>query len=218
MRYITILRKRVKGELLSDSDLELILADGDNLEEELERLIRNNELIKLKKGYYVFCERYRKNPLDTLHLSNFLEGPSYVSFDSALLYYKAISRKNDNITATSMRRIFSQYTPVGNFTYKQVPPVLYTFGIVSAINVTNFLIASPEKALLDKLFFDHLGSDIWDFLANGINIDREFLKTLDLESLRNYSRLYGRKKFESQIDTLIEIIGKQPVSSPTNGN
>ena len=61
-----------------------------NVNEKISNLVRNKELIRLKKGFYTFSKLYETKPINLLSVANALYSPSYVSFDYALSYYGMI--------------------------------------------------------------------------------------------------------------------------------
>ena len=87
--------------------------------------------------------------------------PGQSIFDVSLLFCGDISfawdiaRTNSlPLTATFEKNRKKQYeTPYGRFTYRDVPSEAYPFGVIlHEENGYGFQIASPEKALCDKLY------------------------------------------------------------------
>jgi predicted transcriptional regulator of viral defense system len=86
-------------------------------------------------------------------LANQIFGPSYVSFDSALSYYGLIPERVYEITSATIRASKRFATPGGSFSFIRLPLPYYSFGIQSLeiVREQHILIASPEKALFDKI-------------------------------------------------------------------
>ena len=80
-------------------------------------------------------------------IANHLLGPSYVSIDSALTFHGLIPERVYSVTSmtTKVSRAFD--TPIGLFTYIQLPLPYYAFGInmVGLTNEQYAMIASPEN-------------------------------------------------------------------------
>jgi predicted transcriptional regulator of viral defense system len=112
-------------------------------------MIKNGDILRVKKGFYV------KSAADYHHfvVANMIYGPSYVSEDSALAYYGLIPEHVAATTSVSLKRFKEFRTPIGDFIYTPASRTCYSFGIrrVELDAYRSFLIASPEKALFDRL-------------------------------------------------------------------
>ena len=118
-------------------------------------MMKSGVLIGVKKGLYALSPSYARGPICKETLANLIYGPSYVSLDSALSYHGLIPERVEAVTSgtTGRSRVFD--TPFGAFTYHSLPPVRYAFGVLlETRGTTPFLIASPEKALADKVWVD----------------------------------------------------------------
>jgi len=82
--------------------------------------------------------------------------PSYVSYEYALSYYGLIPERVYEITSATLHSKKSFDTPIGRFTYKPGPLPVYAMGIDWLYDNKNGgkLIATPEKALCDKIRAD----------------------------------------------------------------
>jgi predicted transcriptional regulator of viral defense system len=83
-------------------------------------------------------------------LANFIVSPSYISFATALSYYGLTTQVQQNFfESVSLYR--TKITEIdGNiFKYSKIKEEFY-FGFVKK---DNFFIATPEKALVDSLYF-----------------------------------------------------------------
>ena len=127
-----------------------------NVNEKISNLIRNGDLIRLKKGFYTFSKPYQTKPIDLISVANSLYTPSYVSFDFALSYYGMIPERVSEITSATSKNEKLFETPIGRFSYKKVSIEAYSLGvdwIYDDIEGGKF-IATPEKALCDKIKYD----------------------------------------------------------------
>lgn len=110
-------------------------------------------LTLLKRGIYIAgLKLYAGRPENPL-LANHLHGPSYVSIDSALSFHGLILERVYSVTSmtTKVSRDFD--TPIGLFGYIHLPLPYYVFGI-NRVRLTSeqyAMIASPEKAVCDKI-------------------------------------------------------------------
>lgn len=163
-------------------------------------LLAEGSLIRVRKGLYVFGERYRRAPLSRELLANLIYGPSYVSLDYALSHYGMIPERVENVTSvtTGESRRFS--TPFGVFTYRPLPPRRYAPGIQwSGEGDARCLMASPEKALVDKVWTDKRLSpvnlkDFNSYLFEDLRLDAQRLSSLDPDRLAAIASAFAAKK------------------------
>ena len=114
------------------------------------RLRKEGKIISLTRGLY---ETDPKAPGQCL--AGAIYGPSYLSFDYALSVYGLIPEAVYAYTsATFEKKKKKEYdNQFGRYLYRDVPPAVYPFGIVvREEGGYSYLIATPEKALCDKLY------------------------------------------------------------------
>lgn len=114
------------------------------------RMVQAKELIPIVKGLY---ETDSSTP--GYLLAGSIYGPSYLSFDFALGIHGLIPEAVYTFTsATFEKKKKKQYdTPFGMFAYQDVPAQVFYLGVeVKEEGKYAYYIASPEKALCDKLY------------------------------------------------------------------
>lgn len=128
----------------------------NNVNDKISNLVKSGELVRLKKGFYSFSKAYLTKPIDLISVANTLYSPSYVSFDYALSYYGMIPERVSEITSATSKNEKLFETPVGRFSYKKVPLKAYSLGVdwLYDENEGGRFIATPEKALCDKIRYD----------------------------------------------------------------
>jgi hypothetical protein len=130
-----------------------LLKDYKRPYDKIHELVKQQQLVQLKRGMYVPGPKLNLVGPEPFLLANHLLGPSYVSVDSALFYWGFIPEKVFEITSatSAMSKIYS--TPLGRYAYIHVPLPYYSFGIrqVQLSKKQIVLVASPEKALCDKV-------------------------------------------------------------------
>lgn len=127
-----------------------------NVNEKISNLVKNGELVRLKKGFYTFSKPYLTQPIDLISVANMLYAPSYVSFDYALSYYAMIPERVSEVTSATSKNEKLFDTPIGRFSYKKIPLQAYSLGVdwlYDDVEGGRF-IATPEKALCDKIRYD----------------------------------------------------------------
>ena len=152
-RMIEDLRKIVPNEEFDYQILLDTLKEYGHPRDKITALLKRKDIIRVKKGIYIFGERYARRPFSREVLANIILGPSYVSLDYALHYYGLIPERVETVTSVTSGRNRRFSTPVGLFTYRVIPRSAYPVGIDQVeIEGRRFFIATPEKALCDKLY------------------------------------------------------------------
>lgn len=141
------------GVPITHSTLGSMLAHYRRPNDKISRLMRSGEIVQLKRGLYL---RSDPGTIPSLGLiANHLLGPSYVSLDFALQYYGLIPETVLEVSSVTTRRAKTFETPMGHFAYIHAADEWYRLGVSLATTEggLNYLIASPEKALCDKIVF-----------------------------------------------------------------
>ena len=148
----------------------------------ISKLLKSRDIIALKNGLYVLSDIYQK-PLIQETVANLLYGPSYISLDYALAHYGLIPEIAYNVSSVTTGRRKSYNTFLGTFIYHHLKDEYYSLGyLVERNDVTNYLIATPEKALCDKLYLSTRFEDIKSieqFLFEDLRLDPASLQNMD---------------------------------------
>jgi hypothetical protein len=169
--------------------------------DKISELIKSGEIIPLKKGLYV----NRKNPdfsgPQPFIIANHLWGPSYVSLESAMSYWGMIPERVHETSSVTIKLSKKYKTPAGRYSYRTMPWPYYSFGIksVELSPGQTALIASPEKALCDKIITTaglslRGTAQTLSFLADDLRIETEDLRKLDLKVIRYWAKDAPKKQ------------------------
>ena len=159
-------------------------------------------LTPLKSGYYVYNPLHNNTLVSKEIIANVLLGPSYVSLDFALSFHGLIPESVHKVTSITTKRSKSFETPFGIFSYGQIKKELFNIGLeIKTSKSGNFIIASKEKALCDKVYFTKdidLRSQkaMLEFLEDDLRIDMEELEGCDMTVFENYFQISKSKKIE----------------------
>ncbi len=165
-------------------------------------------LISLKKGMYIYKSPYAKSIISKEIIANNLLGPSYISYDYALYYHGIIPEKVVEVTSATTKRAKSFNTPLGVFSYKHIDKKLYALGLkIETTNSGNFLIATPVKALCDKVFAAKgikISSKkaMLEFLADDLRVDLDELMGVEMAITREYAKISKSKR----VDFLYKVL------------
>lgn len=135
-------------------------------------------------------------------------GPSYVSLDYALSHHGLIPERVETVTSVTTRRSRDFDTPFGNFTYRMLDGPRYAVGaVLETAGTTTFLMASPEKALADKVWTDKRfsGSRVSDYdayLLDDLRLEPDSLVRLDRSRLRAIALAYDSPKINRLVRCL----------------
>lgn len=123
----------------------LSLRSQDTLYLYIRKLVRLNVLTKLERGVYALGSRM---PNDFC-IANTIHRPSYISFETALNAHGVLSQFPYEITSATTGKPIQKTIQGKLYTYSRIQPVLF-FGYEKT---NGFLMATPEKALLDQAYF-----------------------------------------------------------------
>jgi len=206
--YVTqLLRKSISGEYFTDADVSILLGAGAH--SRLSRLVLKGDIYRIRRGLFVFSEHWRKGVLNKFSLSNIIYGPSYISLESALSHYGLIPEGVHTAIAVTSKRTKKFETPLGLFSYRKVPENGFELGVVSLEEgKKHFLIATPERCLIDKIYLDYVGpnSNILDYLAENLRMEISDLQKLNFNSLHDIAMNIGNKKLYSCVSELIRLL------------
>jgi predicted transcriptional regulator of viral defense system len=195
------LRKKVAGEEFDYQVLMDVLRGYERPRDKITAMLRQGVIIRVKKGVYVFGEKYSRGPFSREVLANMIYGPSYISLDYALHYHGLIPERVEAVTSVTLGRARRFSTPVGLFIYRMIPLKAYQIGIdqVQIEGGRPFLIATPEKALADKIHDDRgtgvrTQEEMKDYLLKNLRVDAESLAKLDAEVFALIADRYRSKK------------------------
>ena len=147
--------KKLRAVPFAHSTLLSLLGGYKNPNEKIKNMAKNGEIIRIKKELYVVGDMWRDGDVCVELVANTLYGPSYVSLEWAMSHHGLIPERVYEISSICSKASKSYDTPLGRFTYIKAKKELFAIGIKiqKAKDGTNFLIASKEKALCDKLIY-----------------------------------------------------------------
>lgn len=155
MKY-SDLRKRLTAPVFSRQDLRLL---GPRVfAYQLSLWQKQGYIVKLKNGLYAFKDQIAD--LTSAEISGLLYSPSCLSLEKALSIYGLIPEMVYATTLVTPKTTRQFKNRLGIFSYRHIKPNLF-FGYRQAKGKSYpYLLAEPEKALLDHIYFNlpHLKS------------------------------------------------------------
>ncbi|MCK5476082.1 MAG: hypothetical protein KAI71_05905 [Candidatus Pacebacteria bacterium] len=157
---------------------------------------------KLKNGLYVISERAKNLKMETIAFN--LYQPSYISLEWALFKYGLIPEIVFNPTSVTAKTTRTFKNNFGLFSYRHLKKELFFGYRKISENNQVYLIAEPEKALLDYLYLNSpkikTAEDIEELRFNEIEI-----KKLNKEKLRKYTKMANNKNLQKLIHNIANV-------------
>lgn len=190
-----VLRRMVSGEIFDYQVLVDCLGDVKYPRAKIGRLLKNGEIIRIKKGLYIFGDTWRKNEVSLEVAANLIYGPSCISFEYALFRYGMIAERAVAVTSLTIGRAKRFDTPIGVFEYSSTNKRKFGVGIEyrEFPGEGGFFIASKEKALVDTVSRIRISLSLKDFkfyLIEELRIDENSLRSLDKVKLKAIHLVY----------------------------
>ena len=192
MKYNDLL-KVINGAYFSRSDL---LSQGQKIfGYQLHLWVKKGYLLKLRNGFYAFVKDREK--IKSEEIATLLYQPSYLSLESALAWYGLIPEMvYAHVSVTA--RINRTFTNVfGTFIYRHLKAELFWGYTEIKTDHGHYLLAEPEKALLDYIYLNlsRIRSDA-DF--ENLRLNADMLKEkLDADKFLKYLSAFGVKKMKA---------------------
>lgn len=156
----------------------------------LERYTKKGLFTRAKQNLYFF----NPNRPQEFVLANQLYTPSYLSFETALSWHHLIPENVYSFTSTTS--LSSREFSVNNliFSYYKIKLSAFTGYTPEKINDEVVLMADPEKAFIDYLYFVALGKKHWN--------DRLALGIIDWQKASKYVKLFQNRALERKFYAL----------------
>ena len=178
--------------IITTQQLKERYSDYSNPIAKINRDVKNGKLFPLVKGIY------ETDPnAFAPYLAQFIYGPSYISFDYVLHYQGLIPEAiyHTVTCATYNKKKIKTYTnKFGTFIYRDVPSSVFSLGVI-AINdgEYSYQVATPEKALCDKLYTIspvRTINDLEKLLFEDLRIDEDKFNELNKQDILKLAPLY----------------------------
>lgn len=177
--------KNTQSNFFTPATLGSILGyiNKNSLYKMIQRLERAKIISRLDSGKYYFGHEL---PLD-FSVANFLVQPSYVSLETALNFYGILSQFPFPITSVTTTKSKTITNNDREFEYTHISENLY-WGFVKT---NNYLMASPEKAVIDSFYLASKGLrsanfDEWDWsIINRVKL-QEYAKQVKFLPFKKY--------------------------------
>lgn len=172
---------------------------------QLDRWEKKGYLVKIKQGYYTLSGKDINRDF-LYYVANRIYSPSYISLEMALSFYNLIPEEVFQITSVSTKKTNNFNTPLGNFNYRHIKPSIhFGYKLLEYEKKHNIIIAEPEKALLDYLYFNtqlRLNEDFKEIRINRT----EFVDQINLEKFNTYLDAFENKSLVKRTKIFLNVI------------
>jgi predicted transcriptional regulator of viral defense system len=202
-----------KSHIIDHATLSTILKNNGYkaIKDKIDNLKQKGIIKTLKKGLYIHNSQYTKNIIKKEIIANNMLSPSYISFDYALYFYDLIPESVVDIASATTKRSKSFNTDYGVFSFKHIKKELFCIGLtIESGQNGNFMIATKEKALCDKIYFTKdikitTKKAMIDFLVNDLRIDFDELDDFDEDIILKYYNISKSKKINFLLKVIKEL-------------
>ncbi len=181
------------------TNLDILLKKLNVYNYQLSLWQKRGYLARLKKGMYFFVEK--RAEISAQEISFLIYQPSYLSMETMLSYYGLIPEMVHAQTCVTTKTTRKFSNDFGVFTFRHIKSELFFGYNPIETKFGKYLIAQPEKALLDYFYFN-LGK-----LNNQADLEELRINSSELK------RIIDRKKIEQyleefKIEKLTKIVHK----------
>ncbi|HVS96046.1 MAG TPA: hypothetical protein VHE54_06150 [Puia sp.] len=198
--------------------LQFMLRDYRHPARKINQLVKKQALIRVKNGLFVPGRNSSISGPEPVLTANHLHGPSYISLETALSYWGLIPERVYETCSVTVKRTKTYVTPIGRLSYRHAPLPYYSFGIKS-VQLTSrqvVMMASPEKALCDKIVFTAgviFGGvkPCRQFLVEDIRIDDDALHELDWRQMESWAADSPKRNSIAMLAKTLRLFRQQRV-------
>jgi hypothetical protein len=182
----------IKSPVFSRNDLAL--SGHKVFDYQLSLWVKKGYLVRLKNGIYAFSRE--KEKLRGEGIAFLLYQPSYLSLETALSWYGFIPEIVYAYTSVTARITRTFENAWGRFIYRHVKSELFWGYVEMKTDHGPYLLAEPEKALLDYFYLNLARINNEDDFEN-IRLNEEQMEnTLNKDKFMIYLQAFGGKKME----------------------
>ena len=158
----------------------------------LKRALAAGEVLRVARGLYCLRSDLLAFKLDPHVFATLIDGPSYLSLESALAYRGWIPEAVYSFASASLGRSREFETPFGVFSYKRVPQKNFYAGVerVQLEREGAFFLASPLKALSDLVYLNGWNWNSAKPVVESLRVEEENLSELKSEDFEEIAECY----------------------------
>jgi predicted transcriptional regulator of viral defense system len=164
-------------------------------------------LTKIRNMYYKFNDQNLSEPY-LYYIANKIYNPSYISLETALNYYNIIPEGVFTITSVSTLKTTEFHTSSGVFKYRNIKKKLFLGYTILKKWEHEILIATPEKAILDYLYFNSAIEEPGFFVDLRWNV-HTIKEIVDEKKLDAFLLIFNSKVLNKRVDLFKKFLYDQ---------
>jgi hypothetical protein len=204
MKWAELLKEFSDQPLFHSSMLRIFDDVPAHIEVQLSRWSRSGKLCRIRRSWYLIEEPYRARDVSEAVIANSVVQPSYLSLDWALGFYGLIPEAIFNPTSITTARGIEFEAEGRRYFYHHVQPIFFTGYEKVEGSGDVFIIAAPEKALLDKIYITMRNGEFSAGWLKSLRLQN--LKMLDEVKLKAWASLVSKPGFAAAADTAAAYI------------
>jgi len=172
-------------------------------------LEHSGKLLRLKRGLYVVNPAWSGKRVSSYLVANHLYSPSYISMHSALRWYGLIPERVHLTQSMTIKHSRTFHNILGYYSYINVSRDYFAIGLrQEESDGSNFIVASPEKALCDLICYTpginlRYIKEAQAFLEEDMRIDLDDIKDFNTDIIKQCAAT-GKKTMS--LETIIKLI------------
>jgi hypothetical protein len=208
-----LIDRTLNNRVLSEAQLGRLVIGSDQRRYHLvNRAMKAGELHRLRRGLYVLDSRYRDDPPQPFGLAQALGPGSYVSFETALAHHGWIPEAVRTIASVTPGRKSSTYehTIFGSFSFQPLAiQTGYFLELVERLQIQHqtMLVARPARALMDLVCLRKVEWQGLGWIAAGLRIDSDALRTITSADIRTLELIYKQKRVKAFLKSFARELG-----------
>lgn len=178
------------------------------LKNQLVQWQKEGKVHQLRRGIYTLNDSQRRLPLPRFLIANILYPPSYISLEAALSFFGLIPERVTQIASVTTRKTAHFKNVYGSFYFHNMKASRF-FGFDTITQPEGFpiLMARPEKAILDKIYFDTAFKAEAGYFLDSLRL--QHFETLNVRHLEQYAKRFHSKKIKQGASVLRSLIQKE---------
>lgn len=205
-----LLQQGLTNRVLTEAQLQRVLGGNPAVRYGLvNRALRSNELIRIRRGLYTLSPRLRTEPVHPFGVAQAIVHGSYISFETALSHHGWIPESVRVVASVvpGRKSVALEHPTFGSFAFH--PLALDRSHFLESIERLQFgsqvaLVAKPLRALTDLVALRKLEWQGVEFLSEGLRIDENSFAAARRTDLQALQHVYQQKRPNEFLHRLAE--------------
>jgi hypothetical protein len=208
-----LLEQGLANRFLTDSQLARLIDGSPQRRYHLvNRAMKAQELIRLRRGLYALSNKYRNAPSHPYAIAQAMMPGSYVSLETALSYHGWIPEAVYTTANIISGRKSTEHTheTVGRFTFQPLPIQKGHFlELIEHIRLDSqgALMAMPVRALMDLVCLRKIEWRGLTWIEDSLRIETQSLASINLEQIKILKTAYKQRRVMNFLDQLALALG-----------